>query len=124
MLFAALRALETATLSRDQQRMKSFIAGQYADLVYDGRWFTGLREDMDALVDSSLRFTDGDVRVRLYKGSAVVTGRRSPYSLYDFKLSTYSTEDEFDHLAATGFIDIYSLPARTQYKNQTNREAR
>lgn len=123
-LFTALRALETATLSREQQRMKSYIAGQYADLVYDGRWFTGVREDMDALIDSSLRYTTGDVRVKLFKGSAVVTGRRSPYSLYDFGLATYSTEDAFDHLAATGFIDIYSLPARTQYKSQTRHDAR
>lgn len=123
-LHAALRALETATLSREQQRLKSFIATEYADLVYDGRWFTGVREDMDALVDSSLRYTTGDIRVKLFKGSAVVTGRRSPYSLYDFGLATYSTEDAFDHLAATGFIDIYSLPARTQYKTQTRHDAR
>ncbi len=123
-LHTALRALETATLSREQQRMKSFVAGEYADLVYDGRWFTGVREDMDALVDSSLRYTTGDVRVKLFKGSAVVTGRRSPYSLYDFGLATYSTDDAFDHLAATGFIDIYSLPARTQYKTQTRHDAR
>ena len=123
-LHAALRALETATLSREQQRLKSYIAGQYADLVYDGRWFTGVREDMDALVDSSLRYTTGDVRVRLFKASAVVTGRRSPYSLYDFGLATYSKEDAFDHLAATGFIDIYSLPARTQYRTQTRHDAR
>ncbi len=123
-LHAALRALETATLSRDQQRLKSYIAGQYSDLVYDGRWFTGVREDMDALVDSSLRYTTGDVRVRLFKGAAVVTGRRSEYSLYDFDLATYSTEDAFDHVAATGFIDIYSLPARTQYKAQTRHDAR
>ena len=123
-LHTALRALETATLSRDQQRLKSYIANLYSDLVYDGRWFTGLREDMDALIDSAMRYTSGDVRVRLYKGSAVVTGRRSPYSLYDFGLATYSTEDEFDHLAATGFIDIYSLPARTQFKKQSHRDAR
>ncbi len=123
-LHTALRALETATLSREQQRLKSMIADQYADLVYDGRWFTAVREDMDALVDSSMRYTTGEVRVRLYKGTAVVTGRRSPYSLYDFGLATYSTKDAFDHLAATGFIDIYSLPARTQYKSQTRHDAR
>jgi argininosuccinate synthase len=123
-LHMALRALETATLSRDQQRLKTYIASLYSDLVYDGRWFTALREDMDALIDSAMRYTSGDVRVRLFKGSAVVTGRRSPYSLYDFGLATYSSADKFDHLAATGFIDIYSLPARTQYRTQTNRDAR
>jgi argininosuccinate synthase len=123
-LHTALRALETATLSREQQRLKTYIASLYADLVYDGRWFTAVREDMDALVDSSMRYTTGDVRVKLFKGTATVTGRRSPYSLYDFGLATYSTEDAFDHLAATGFIDIYSLPARTQYKTQTQHDAR
>ena len=79
---------------------------------------------MDAFVNSCLQYTTGDVRVRLHKGSAVVTGRRSPFSLYDFGLATYSTEDAFDHAAAVGFIDIYSLAARTQAKAQTNSEAR
>ena len=122
-LHTALRALETATLSREQQRMKSHVGQIYADLVYDGRWFTALREDLDAFVDSSMRYTTGDVRVRLFKGSAVVTGRRSPYSLYDFGLATYSSEDSFDHSSATGFIDIYSLPARIQYRNQSMHDA-
>jgi argininosuccinate synthase len=120
----ALRALETACLARDQQRMRAYVGQQYADLVYDGRWFTGMREDLDAMIDSTMRYVTGDVRVRLYKGSVVVTGRRSEYSLYDFGLATYSSEDEFDHKAATGFIDIYSLAARIQYKNQTRHDAR
>ena len=119
-----MSALETATLSRDQQRVKAQLAQLYADLVYDGRWYTGLRENLDAFVNSVMRYTSGDVRVKLYKGSSTVTGRRSPYSLYDFELATYSTEDEFDHAAAVGFIDIYSLPARTQMKRQTMRDAR
>ena len=123
-LNTALRALETSTLAREQQRIKSQLAHVYSDLVYDGRWFTQVRENLDAFMDSVLRYTTGDVRVRLHKGSAVVTGRRSPYSLYDFGLATYSTEDAFDHSAATGFIDIYSLPARTQSRSQTMREAR
>ena len=123
-LHTALRALETATLTREQQRIKSNLAQTYSDLVYEGRWFTQLRENLDAFMGSVLRYTTGDVRVRLHKGAAVVTGRRSPYSLYDFGLATYSTEDEFDHGSATGFIDIYSLPARTQFRSQTMREAR
>jgi argininosuccinate synthase len=123
-LHDALRALETACLARDQQRMRAYVAQQYADLVYDGRWFTGYREDLDAMIDSTMRYVTGDVRVKLYKGSVVVTGRRSEYSLYDFGLATYSKEDEFDHLAATGFIDIYSLPARIQHRTQTMHDAR
>ncbi len=123
-LYQALNALETATLSREQQRIKSQLAPVYADLVYDGRWYTQLRENLDAFFDSAMRYTTGDVRLKLYKGSSTVVGRRSPYSLYDFELATYSTEDEFDHAAATGFIDIYSLSARTQIKRQTMRDAR
>ena len=76
------------------------------------------------MLDMTCASGTGHVRLRLFTGSATVTGRRSPYSLYDFGLATYSKEDEFDHAAATGFIDIYSLPARIQYRNQTMHEAR
>lgn len=123
-LYKAIKALETAVLSRDQQRVKSQFAQVYADLVYDGRWYTGLRENLDAFVNSVMRYATGEVRLSLFKGNANVVGRRSEYSLYDFELATYSTEDEFDHQAATGFIDIYSLPARTQARRQTMRDAR
>ena len=123
-LYRAIKALETAVLSRDQQRVKSQFAQTYADLVYDGRWYTALRENLDAFVNSTMRYATGEVRLSLFKGNTNVVGRRSEYSLYDFELATYSTEDEFDHQAATGFIDIYSLPARTQARRQTMRDAR
>ena len=123
-LYKAIKALETAVLSRDQQRIKSQLAQVYADLVYDGRWYTALRENLDAFVNSTMRYATGEVRLNLFKGNANVVGRRSDFSLYDFELATYSTEDEFDHQAATGFIDIYSLPARTQARRQTMRDAR
>ena len=123
-LYKALAALETAVLSRDQQRIKAQLAQTYADLVYDGRWYTALRENLDAFVNSAMRYATGEVRIRLFKGNSQVVGRRSEFSLYDFELATYSTEDEFDHQAATGFIDIYSLPARTQARRQTMRNAR
>ena len=123
-LYKALNALETAVLSRDQQRTKGQLAPVYADLVYDGRWYTALRENLDAFMSSAMTYATGEVRVSLYKGGSQVVGRRSEYSLYDFELATYSTEDEFDHQAAVGFIDIYSLPARTQARRQTMRDAR
>ncbi|MCI0804808.1 MAG: argininosuccinate synthase [Chloroflexi bacterium] len=123
-LHTAIRALETSTMSREQQRVKATLSQIYADMVYDGRWFTELRTNIAAFMDSVHEYSTGDVRVRLHKGSCVVVGRRSPYSLYDFDLATYSTTDSFDHESATGFIDIYSLPARTQAKNQTYRDAR
>ena len=123
-LHTAIRALETSTMSREQQRVKATLSQIYADMVYDGRWFTELRTNIAAFMDSVHEYSTGDVRLRLHKGSCVVVGRRSPYSLYDFDLATYSTTDSFDHESATGFIDIYSLPARTQAKNQTYRDAR
>ena len=123
-LVVALTALETVTLAREQQRLKSYLSTLYSDIVYDGRWFTGARENIDAAIDSIQRYTTGDVRVSLYKGSITVTGRRSEYSLYDYGMATYSTEDNFEHGAATGFIEIYSLPAVIQSRNQTMRDAR
>jgi argininosuccinate synthase len=123
-LNAALKALETSTMSREQQRVKDNLSAIYSDMVYDGRWFTELRTNIAAFMDSAHEFSTGDVRVRLHKGSCIVVGRRSPFSLYDFDLATYSTTDAFDHEAATGFIDIYSLAARTQSRKQTHSERR
>jgi argininosuccinate synthase len=123
-LHTALKALETATMSREQQRVKENLSAIYSDMVYDGRWFTELRTNIAAFMDSVHEYSTGDVRLRLHKGSCLVVGRRSPFSLYDFDLATYSTTDSFDHEAATGFIDIYSLSARTQSRRQTNSEKR
>jgi len=123
-LHTALKALETSTLSREQQRVKDNLSAIYSDMVYDGRWFTELRTNIAAFMDSAHEYSTGDVRLRLHKGSCIVVGRRSPFSLYDFDLATYSTTDSFDHDAATGFIDIYSLSARTQSRRQTNSEKR
>ena len=123
-LHTALKALETSTMSREQQRVKDNLSAIYSDLVYDGRWFTELRRNIAAFMDSAHQFSTGDVRLRLHKGTCLVVGRRSPFSLYDFDLATYSTTDSFDHEAATGFIDIYSLSARTQSRKQTNSEQR
>jgi len=123
-LHTALKALETSTMSREQQRVKANLSAIYSDMVYDGRWFTELRTNIAAFMDSAHEYSTGDVRLRLHKGSCIVVGRRSPFSLYDFDLATYSTTDSFDHEAATAFIDIYSLAARTQARKQTNSEQR
>ena len=114
----SLRALEKSILTKDQLRVKSYLSQQYADLVYEGRWFSGLRENLDAFVNSSMKYVSGDVRVRLFKGNASVNGLRSKYSLYDYDLATYSDEDKFDHQSATGFIDIFSLPNQLQRHRQ------
>ena len=111
-------------LSREQQRVKQNLSQIYADLVYDGKWFTELRSNIDAFIDDVLKFTSGEVKIRLFKGCTTVIGTKSNYSLYDFELATYSTEDIFDHSAATGFIDIFSLSSRTQAKKQTYKDAK
>ena len=123
-LHTALNALETICLSKEQQRVKQNLSQIYADLVYDGKWFTELRANIDSFMNDVLKYTSGKVKIRLFKGSVTVIGIQSNYSLYDFGLATYSSDDNFDHSAATGFIDIYSLSSRTQAKKQTYKDAR
>ena len=119
-LHAAHKSLETLTLSKEQARTKDRIAQEYADVVYNGLWFTAHRHDLDAYVRSTQRHVTGNVRVRLHKGSCTVAGRSAPRSLYQYHLATYDREDQFDHNSAQGFISIYGLPVRTQ--NQVQRE--
>ena len=118
LLHTAHRALETMTLSRAQSRFKDRIAQEYAELVYNGLWYTAHRRDLDAYVDSTQRHVTGSVRLRLHKGSCTVAGRVADRPLYSYGLATYDRADEFDHTAAKGFIDLYGLPARTQRQQQ------
>jgi argininosuccinate synthase len=113
-LHAAHRALESLTLSKDTLRFDRLVANELAQLTYDGLWFSALHRDLRGYVASSQRVVSGEVRVRLDHGSAVVTGRRSPLSLYDKELATYDEGDAFDHAAAVGFIGIFGLPLRVE----------
>jgi argininosuccinate synthase len=113
-LHAAHRALESLTLSKDTLRFDRLVANELAQLTYDGLWFSALHRDLRGYVASSQRVVSGEVRVRLDHGSAVVTGRRSPLSLYDKDLATYDEGDAFDHAAAVGFIGIFGLPLRVE----------
>lgn len=122
-LLRAHQALEALTLSRDQVRFKEIVAQKYADLVYDGLWFSSLRNDLTACVESSQRYVTGTVRVKLLKGNCIVVGRKSPYSLYDVSLATYDEGDKFDQSASLGFIHIWGLPVRTQAKAQREAES-
>ena len=118
-LHAAHQALETLTLTKEQARTKAKIAQEYADVVYNGLWFTHHRQDLDAYVRSTQRYVTGDVRVRLHRGTCMVVGRRAPQALYQYHLATYDRSDQFDHAAAEGFISIYGLPVRTQNQVQS-----
>ena len=121
-MHASIKGLEELILNREQLNMKKIISNTYSDLIYDGRWFSGLRENLDAYCKSSSRYLTGDIRIKLFKGKCEVVGVRSPYSLYSFDLATYSSDDKFDHNSAEGFIDIYSLPSRIQRKQQLHDE--
>jgi argininosuccinate synthase len=117
-LLKAHLALEDLVLTKDQLRLKARVAAEYADLVYNGLWFTGMRQDLAAYVESTQRYVTGTIRVKLFKGNCQIVGRKSPYSLYDYSLATYDKGDAFDHTASPGFIHIWGLPVRTQTKAQ------
>ena len=117
-LLRAHEALEHLTLAKPQLRMKARIAQEYADLIYNGLWFTAYHQDLAAFVQSSQRHVTGTVRMRLHKAQAIPVGRRSPKSLYDFALATYDKGDQYDQSAAVGFISIWGLPVRIQAKAQ------
>ena len=112
-LHMAHHELEMMVIPRDLDRVKRHLACTYADLVYDGLWFTPTREAIDALVAYVQPRVTGTIRLKLFKGDCRVVGRQSPYALYDHALATYDEEDQFDHSAAEGFIKIIGLPVET-----------
>lgn len=117
-LLAAHEGLEGLTLSKDQRRLRARVGQEYAELIYNGLWFTAHHQDLAAYVQSVQRHVTGTVRVKLHKGSATVVGRKSPKSLYDYSLATYESADRFDRSAAAGFIQIWGLPVRVQAQAQ------
>ncbi|MDA1127120.1 MAG: argininosuccinate synthase [Chloroflexi bacterium] len=120
LLHTAHSSLEAMTLTKDQARTKARIAQEYADVIYNGLWFTAHRKDLDAYVQSTQRFVTGDVRVRMHKGTCTVVGRQAPKALYNYGLATYDRTDEFDHSSAEGFIKIYGLSVRTENQVQSD----
>ena len=109
-LHAAHRELESLVIPRDLERIKTSLSSVYADLVYNGLWFTPTRRAIDGLVDAVQQHVTGSVRLRLFKGNCQVVGRKSPHALYKEALATYDDGDQFDHGAAEGFIKIWGLP--------------
>ena len=117
-LHDAHRELETLCLSKDAVRFKAHVSQTYADLIYNGLWFSALHQDLMAFVVSNQRYVSGTVRVRLYKGACRVEGRKSDFSLYRKALATYEAGDQYDHDAARGFIRIWGLGQQTQAQQQ------
>jgi argininosuccinate synthase len=113
-LHTAHAALEGLVLSKEQLRFNRLVADELAQIIYDGLWFSALSRDLRTYAMSTQRVVSGDVRMRLDHGRAIVTGRRSPLSLYDKSLATYDEGDAFDHASAVGFIEIFGLPLRVE----------
>jgi argininosuccinate synthase len=111
-LIQAHEELENLTLERDVNRFKKGIEDKWATMVYEGLWFSDLKRSLDVFIDHTQRYVSGEVRLKLAGGRAVVTGRRSEQSLYDFNLATYDTGDSFDQSLAKGFIELWSLPSK------------
>jgi argininosuccinate synthase len=120
-LHAARTALAQLTLDRNTRRVLAAMGQEFAQLVYDGLWFTPLRTAISAFVDQAVAPMTGEVRIKLHAGTAMPVARRSPNSLYDEALATYSDGDAFDHDAAQGFIELFGQSAKVT--NAAMREA-
>ena len=111
-LIQAHEELENLTLERDVNRFKKGIEDKWATMVYEGLWFSDLKRSLDVFIDHTQKYVSGEIRLKLRGGRAVVTGRRSEQSLYDFNLATYDTGDSFDSSLAKGFIELWALPSK------------
>jgi argininosuccinate synthase len=111
-LITAHQELENVTVERDAARFKKGVDQRWGELVYDGLWFSPLKRSLEAFIDDTQQHVSGEVRLTLHGGRAVVTGRRSDASLYDFALATYDTGDTFDQSLAKGFVQLWGLPSR------------
>lgn len=119
-LINAHKALEELCLERSVAHYKLGIEQKWAELVYNGMWFSPLKEALDSFVETTQKLVTGDVRLKFFNGGGVIVGRRSPYSLYDYKLATYDEADSFDHSAARGFVQLHGLPVKV-WAQQRNR---
>ncbi len=116
-LLAAHRELESLTLDKETLHFKDLVALKYAELVYNGLWFSPLREALDAFVDNTQGPVSGEVRLKLYKGNILVAGRKSPFSLYREDFATFGQEDVYNQTDAQGFIRLFGLPLKVRALN-------
>jgi argininosuccinate synthase len=117
-ILKAHKELEYLVNPKDLIHFKAGIDQKYSELIYNGLWFSPFREALDAFINKTQEKVTGTIRLKLFKGNAVVVGRRSPYSLYNHGLATYDKDDEFDHSAAPGFIKIFGLGVKTFYETK------
>ena len=114
LLYTAHKELEYLCLDRQTLHYKLNVANQYADLVYDGQWYTPLREALSAFVDATQETVTGSVRMKLYKGNCTPAGTTSPYSLYDEEIATFSEDEVYNQKDAEGFINLFGLPLKVR----------
>ena len=113
-LYHAHEVLETLCLDKETMHFKQHVAVKFADLVYNGQWFTPLREALSTFVDSTQQTVTGDVKLKLYKGNIINAGVTSPYSLYDEDIATFAEDDVYDQKDSAGFINLFGLPIKVQ----------
>ena len=113
-LMEAQKQLEELVLDRDTMDVKKDIGNRMAQLVYEGKWFTPLREALQAFVESTQKYVTGEVKFKLYKGNIIKAGTTSPYSLYSESLASFTTGDLYDHHDAEGFITLFGLPSKVR----------
>jgi argininosuccinate synthase len=114
LLYTAHHELESLTLDRETMHYKQVVAERYAELIYNGLWFTPLRQALDAFVQKTQENVSGTVRLKLYKGTCTVVGRKAPYSLYREDLATFGKDDVYDQSDAQGFINLFGLPLKVK----------
>jgi len=120
-LLTAHKELEDITLVKELAHFKPIVEQKLSEVIYDGLWFNPIREALYAFIKETQKYVNGTVRVKLFKGHAIVEGRKSPNSLYNEKLATYSKEDAFNHASAVGFIELWGLP--TVVASQVNNKS-
>lgn len=113
-LMEAHQQLEELILDKDTYTVKKEIANKFADIVYEGKWFTPLREALQAFIESTQQFVTGEVKFKLYKGNIIKAGTTSPYSLYNESIASFTTGDLYDHHDAEGFINLYGLSCKVR----------
>lgn len=113
-LYEAHQQLEELILDRDTYALKADLGNKFAQVVYEGKWFTPLREALQAFIESTQRYVTGEVKFKLYKGNIIKAGTTSPYSLYSESLASFTTGDLYDHHDASGFITLFGLPLKVR----------
>ena len=117
-LLEAHEQLEELILDRDTMTAKKDIANKFADIVYEGKWFTPLREACQAFIESTQKYVTGEVKFKLYKGNIIKMGTTSPYSMYSESIASFTTGDLYDHKDADGFINLFGLSLKVRAMKQ------